>query len=160
MSGARTAFAVFVAALGGGAIVGGVLTTEPAWIAQAQKSDLQRQRDLGAIANAIASFERRHKDLPYDLSKLVETQPNGAAPLALSDPDSAQPYGYARVDPRRYKLCAEFKFESLPAPGALDLPPSRRPVPPWTHSAGTQCFVFDGQSAIPLSDPPPAEAKS
>jgi hypothetical protein len=160
VSSARTAFACFVAALGGSAIIGGVLTTEPAWIAEAQKTDLQRQLDLGAIANAIVFFEGRHKGLPYDLSKLAESQPNGAAPLALSDPESARPYNYARLDSRRYKLCAEFKFETLPAPGAPDQPANRRPVPPWTHSAGTQCFVFDGQSATPLSNPPPAEAKS
>ncbi len=159
MSDVRTAFASFVAAVGAIAIVGGVLTTEPAWIAEAQRTDLQRQLDLGAIANAIVFFERRHKDLPYDLSKLAESLPDGATPLALGDPESTRPYDYERLDSDRYKLCADFKLATLPASNTAELPPSRRPVPAWTHAVGTQCFVFNSRSGNPLPDPPPAEAK-
>ena len=106
MSDARAIFAVFVAALGACAIGCGVLTTEPAWIAEAQRSDQLREADLARIAAVVVAFERRYKALPYDLSKLAESQPDGATPLALGDPESGRPYDYARIDSGRYELSA------------------------------------------------------
>jgi len=160
VSDARTTFASFVAALGVCAIVGGFFTMEPAWIGQAQQTDLQRQRDLSAIANAIVVFKHKQDNLPYDLSKLAESPRPGTAPLALSDPETGQPYDYTRVTSHSYKLCAAFKLETLPTPTAPDRTPTRGLPSPWTHSAGTHCFVFDDQSTTPLPDPTQGEARS
>jgi hypothetical protein len=158
---ARSAFAYFVAALGGCALVGGISTMEPAWIAQAQKADFQRQQDLGAIADAIVFFKNARQDFPYDLSKLAENSRPSTAPLPLTDPESGRPYEYARIDSHRYKLCANFKLETLPTPPPVhDQTPVRGSVSPWAHSAGPHCFVFDGQSPTPLPSPMPDEART
>lgn len=151
----RTAFAGFVAALGGCAIIGGASTMEPAWIEQARQVDLQREQDLRALADAIVFFKISQKELPYDLSKLGETPRPRTAPLPLDDPESGQPYDYSRVNAHSYKLCATFKLETLPI-----ATPMRGPPAPWRHSAGANCFVFDGQSNIPLPNPTPGEERS
>jgi hypothetical protein len=156
----RGAFVYFVAALGGGALVGGISTMEPACIAQAQKADLQRQQDLVAIADAIVFFKNKRQDFPYDLSKLAENLRPATAPLPLTDPESGQPYDYARIDSHRYKLCANFKLETVRPPAVPDQTPVRVAVSPWAHATGPHCFVFDGQSPTPLPGPMPDEART
>jgi hypothetical protein len=149
-AGARGAFANCVGALGACALIGGAFTMEPAWIGEAQEADLQRQRDLAAIASAIVNFENQVQDLPYDLPKLAESPRLSTAPLPLADPATGQLYQYARVDSHRYKHCATFKLESLPFGGARAQTLARDPIDPWTHAAGATCFVFERQSPSPL----------
>ena len=59
---------------------------EPAWVGGAQMADLQRDRDLRAIASAIVDFEMRLNDLPYDLPKLDLSPRHRTTPLPLADP--------------------------------------------------------------------------
>jgi hypothetical protein len=95
------------------------------------------------------------------MSKLAENSRPSTAPLPLTDPESGRPYEYARIDSHRYKLCANFKLETLPTPPPVhDQTPVRGSVSPWAHSAGPHCFVFDGQSPTPLPSPMPDEART
>jgi hypothetical protein len=159
VNGARTSFALFVAGLGICAILAGIATMEPNWVAKARQDDVQREQDLGAIVSAIVYFRNQEKALPYDLSKLVETTQKWAGPLPLVDPETAQAYDYARIGSHSYKLCATFKLASLPIQGAFSQPPARDPFRAWMHPAGAHCFVFDDQSPTPIFDATQGQAK-
>jgi hypothetical protein len=156
---ARTTFALFVAGLGICAILGGVITMEPGWVAKARQDDVQREQDLRAIVSAIVYFRNQEKALPYDLSKLAETTQKWAGPLPLADPETGQAYDFARIGSQSYKLCATFKLASLPLQSASGQAASRDPYRSWLHPAGSHCFVFDDQSPTPIFDATHGQAK-
>ena len=159
MNPVRVAFALFVGALGCGAIGGGAFTNEPDWVVKGEQADQRRQADIATIAQAISLFENRRKELPYDLSKMVESQTDGAAPLSLSDSETAQPYDYERLDARRYKLCANFTLESLQSPSVSGESDGAPAPDPWRHPAGLACFQFNGENPTPIPSDSAAEAK-
>lgn len=88
--------------------------------------DDRRVRDLRHITGAIDRYHQTHGALPAALAALNE-QPG--VDLALLDPESAAPYGYAVSDGRRYRLCAVFRTDS-----------AARHETEWAHAAGNHCF--------------------
>jgi hypothetical protein len=158
MNRVRGAFCLFVAIVGCGAIGGGALTSEPSWVAKADRADRRRQSEIAAIARAVSLYEMRRKELPYDLTKVAESQTDGAIHLALRDSETDAPYDYERLDSRHYKLCANFALESLPRPTPAGEAESAQPKNPWSHQAGVSCFQFDGKVPTPVPIAPTAEA--
>jgi hypothetical protein len=158
MNRVRGAFCLFVAVIGCGAIGGGALTAEPSWVAKAGQADRRRQSDVATIAHAISLYEMRRKELPYDLTKVVENQTDGTIHLALRDSETGEPYDYERLDSRHYKLCVNFVLESLPQQTIVDETGSAQPTDPWRHPAGLSCFQFDGETPTPVPIAPAAEA--
>jgi len=84
---------------------------------------------------------RRVRDL-YDLTVQIENKryggglqepPASLADVALtsSDPFTAQPYEYRRLDGEHYQVCAEFRAPSPRASGLALF---------WAHPAGRKCF--------------------
>jgi hypothetical protein len=55
-----------------------------------------------------------------------------------SDPQSAAPYEYRRIDRNAYRLCATF---------ALSYHPARPADRGWKHPSGHACFEFDGRKS-------------
>jgi hypothetical protein len=159
VNGARAAFALFVAAVGICAILGGVATMEPSWVAKARQDDERREQDLRAIVSAVDNFAAREEALPYDLPKLAAATQDWAGLLALADPETGQAYDYARIGQHSYKLCATFKLASSPTLNASGQPSSRDPSRSWLHPAGAHCFAFDDKSPNPIFDATQGQAK-
>jgi hypothetical protein len=82
---------------------------------------------------AIQAYREAHDRLPADLPVLA-AEPGSR--LAIVDPDTAQPYGYAVLGAREYQLCARFDTDT-----AATMEPPVAWVPgDWNHGVGTRCF--------------------
>lgn len=159
MNRVRVAFVLFVGVVGCGAIGGGALTGEPVWVVKGEQADQRRQDDIATIANGISLFEKRRKELPYDLTKMAESQSDGATQFAFRDSETDEPYDYERVDSRHYKLCANFTLASVPQPTATGEAGHTQTADVWRHPAGPSCFLFDGETPTPVPTAPAPEAK-
>jgi hypothetical protein len=159
MNRVRVAFVLFVGAIGCGAIGGGALTGEPDWVVKGEQADQRRQNDIATIAHGISLFEMRRKELPYDLTKMAESQTDGTIQFAFRDSETGEPYDYERVDSRHYKLCANFTLASLPQPASTGEAERAQTTDAWRHPAGMSCFLFDGETPTPVPTAPGAEAK-
>jgi hypothetical protein len=102
----------------------------------ARKETLDRKRidDLSNLTNALRSYDQRPEgdSLPETLddallSSYWKTQGR--------DPETGQPYGYRKLAPGRFELCATFSTVVTEA----DLEDYRRG---WAHPAGRACFEF------------------
>ncbi|MBI3539874.1 MAG: hypothetical protein HY076_06340 [Candidatus Eisenbacteria bacterium] len=60
----------------------------------------------------------------------------GADRSLIEDPESHLPYGYQRIDSLTYRLCADFRTASDPAP----MQPRESEF--WRHGAGHKCFTI------------------
>ncbi|HHE32948.1 MAG TPA: hypothetical protein ENL07_10105 [Chlorobaculum parvum] len=88
--------------------------------------DEQRLSDLQRIVSSVEFYYRTHQELPENLDVLAK-QPASRVPLF--DPESGKPYGYRRLSPNTYELCATFALES-------DESTALR----WSHKSGQACF--------------------
>ena len=95
--------------------------------------DERRVTDLGNLVQAIQAYREAHDRLPADLPVLA-AEPGSR--LAIVDPDTGQPYGYAVLGAREYQLCARFDTDT-----AATMEPPVAWVPgDWNHGIGTRCF--------------------
>jgi hypothetical protein len=81
--------------------------------------DERRISDLASIENGISALYRVRHDIPAALPTSVERR----------DPQTGLPYGYERIDARRYRLCSDFATV-----GASPLAPT------FAHPAEHTCF--------------------
>jgi hypothetical protein len=134
-----------------------------------RRIDEQRLRDLQGIRRALeilcvdraGPVPRMMDRLPQTLAEIDAKARRGDAvgwALALTDPETSQPYEYRAVGENEVELCAEFA-----------LPRHRRWEPFWNHTAGKACFrlnlldpaaPFEGRgqvaARIPGEVPPPS----
>lgn len=112
-----------------GAIVASLYVIGPPSVQRERRLDAAREQDLAGLERLIDAYARGHDELPEDLATLTR---GNAAPRSR-DPESGEPYGYERLDERRYRLCATFRTSS-----AEDSPSV--PDVTWAHGAGRTCY--------------------
>jgi len=108
------------------AVVRGLFMIGPIDEQRNRKFDERRLSDLQRIVSSVEFYYRTHQELPENLDVLAK-QPASRVPLF--DPESGKPYGYRRLSPDSYELCATFALES-------DESTALR----WSHKAGPACF--------------------
>jgi len=84
-------------------------------------------------ATAYVANRGAHDRLPADLP-LLAAEPGSR--LAIVDPATGQPYGYAALGAREYQLCARFDTDTA----ATMEPPVAWAPGDWNHAIGTHCF--------------------
>ena len=95
--------------------------------------DAGRIDDLNGIEEAVRAHAVEHERLPADL---VALEGPGRV-LQLADREGGEPYEYAIVDPKRFKLCAHFDTDTAKRP-TIQYPAS---LPKWAHGTGRHCFT-------------------
>ncbi len=114
-------------------IVAAIVVMGPPSTQRLSRLDERRVTDLGNLVQAIQAYREAHDRLPADLPVLA-AEPGSR--LAIVDPDTAQPYGYAVLGAREYQLCARFDTDT-----AATMEPPVAWVPgDWNHGIGTRCF--------------------
>ena len=98
------------------------LESEVVEFARGIKGHLRIAANAGAIAEA----------LPPDLAALA-AEPG--ARLAIADPVSGAPYGYAIIEARSYEVCATFTTDTAQSGDVTGWPGEV-----WSHDVGPQCF--------------------
>ena len=108
-----------------------------------RRIDEQRLRDLQGIRRALeilcvdraGPVPRLVDRLPQTLQEIDAKARRGDAvgwALALSDPETKEPYEYRAISETEFELCARF-----------ELPRQRRWEPFWNHPAGRACFQLN-----------------
>jgi hypothetical protein len=93
------------------------------------KLDDRRVADLQALETAIDEHYEEHSLLPASLS-VLGSKPGSR--LSVADPDTGEPYRYAPLPGRRYRLCAVFATDTSVTEAAREAR--------WYHGVGRQCF--------------------
>lgn len=114
-------------------IVVAIVVMGPPSAQRLSRLDERRVTDLGNLTQAIQDYRDAHDRLPADLSTLA-AQPGSR--LAIVDPGTGQPYGYAALGAREYQLCARFDTDTA---ATLEAPVAWAPGD-WNHGVGTRCF--------------------
>ena len=96
------------------------------------KLDARRAADLSRIGSAVDRWVERNDALPPDLAVLA-AEPG--ARLAIVDPVTGAPYGYAIAGARSYELCATFTTDTAQSENVGGWPGEA-----WNHDVGPQCF--------------------
>lgn len=117
---------------------------------RALRLDQRRISELSQLQVLVEDWARSRGRLPASLAQLA-AQP-GIAP-AIRDPLDGEPYGYAVLAERRYRLCAVFATDTA-APRDAGYQHSGQPVD-WAHPAGPYCFA----RTLPRDDASSAEPK-
>ena len=87
--------------------------------------------------HAVRMVHEREGRLPTDLSELAREPGLG---LALSDPQTAAPYGYRTKGENAFQLCAVFSRDSAADQRRARFEPELELA--WRHPAGRHCFAF------------------
>ncbi|MBI1796343.1 MAG: hypothetical protein HYR74_04745 [Candidatus Eisenbacteria bacterium] len=98
--------------------------------------DAQRVQALSQIVTAIQLHESNAGTLPAILPEVLDNPHGGFDRSLIEDPESHLPYGYQRIDSLTYRLCADFRTASDPAP----MQPRESEF--WRHGAGHKCFTI------------------
>ena len=114
-------------------IVAAIMVMGPPSAQRLSRLDERRVTDLGNLVQAIQAYREAHDRLPADLPVLA-AEPGSR--LAIVDPGTAQPYGYAVLGAREYQLCARFDTDTA----ATMEPPVAWAPGDWNHGIGTRCF--------------------
>ena len=122
----RTIAAIALAAAGATVVLGFTLTGRPAE-ERARRLDNRRVDDLQRIAEAVNTYETRHKRLPSTLQEL-----SGEPGMRLAQDPEGSAYEYKVTGAEAFELCATFQRESTAQ--------SRRAGGFWAHGPGRQCF--------------------
>ena len=137
--------------LAAAAILAVVVTLVAAFLVMRSPSDERMRRldqrrvdELSTIQQAVEAYFRTHDRLPADLDAAAT-----GFFVSRNDPVTGQPYEYAVVDARTYRLCAVFDADTT-AEG--DMATAR--LFQWAHGAGRHCFervAPDGRAAMPAA---------
>lgn len=122
------AIAAAVALVGVGIIAGFLAAGSPQRARQVAL-DRERVRNLGEIERQL---ERSSRDATAPLrleTNIVGTREDGTS--IAKDPVTGEPYGYQRLGPTRYRICATFSLPSIPQDMGAQC---------WQHFAGHRCF--------------------
>jgi hypothetical protein len=122
-----------VTAAVGLAVVAGLFVAGSPGEARARRLDGRRVEDLTRVSYAIENYYQQQKRLPASLDEL---KGESGAGVGLTDPATAQVYGYRVVGAARYELCATFE---RPSDDAADRWPTTGDWS-WAHGAGPKCF--------------------
>lgn len=100
-----------------------------------QRLDRRRVDDLRRIAAAADLYWTRRRRLPVSLADLAQEP---GTDVAVTDPGTAQPYGYHVRGTSTYELCAHFETqrdqEAFGDRGNF-----------WAHGPGPKCFRLDAR---------------
>ena len=102
-----------------------------------RRMDEARVQQLMQIERAVRMVREREGRLPADLSALAREPGLG---LALSDPQTAAPYGYRTKGDDAFQLCAVFGRDSAVEARRARFEPEVELA--WRHPAGQHCFAF------------------
>lgn len=98
-----------------------------------QRIDQRRVGDLQQLDLLVRTQQKETGQLPPDLAA-VAARPGVA--VAIADPETGKPYGYAIEGPKRFRLCAEFATDTAKSARGRNAWPLE-----WAHAAGPACFV-------------------
>lgn len=99
------------------------------------RADEQRLQDLYQIA-----FKLNEQAINNGTVNKTFQLPDSLPETEKTDPITAKPYNYKRLNDTDYKLCAEFATNSKAEPAINDEPPKQKF---WQHPAGLHCFQFN-----------------
>ena len=125
--------AIFASVVVAATILAAIVVMGPPSAQRLSRLDERRVADLGNLTQAIQDYRDAHDRLPADLPTLA-AQPGSR--LAIVDPGTGQPYGYAALGAREYQLCARFDTDTA---ATLEAPAAWAPGD-WNHGVGTRCF--------------------
>ncbi|MDQ3169981.1 MAG: hypothetical protein M3Q55_07595 [Acidobacteriota bacterium] len=105
---------------------------------RARRLDAQRIDHLREWARAIDAYWTANNQLPQTLDEIRRQQ--AWTHLAVTDPETGEPYRYQSKGAVGYELCATFERESadMGAPDEDAL---------WGHAAGPACFPLEARTA-------------
>lgn len=128
------AAAACAAALAAGAIMAGNPGDE-----RLRRFDQERSAALQSIASAVRIMCEQEGALPATLDAIAGRYPE----VMSADPRTGQPYGYRRLAPNAFELCATFDLPSEVAPRPMPIGKPGGPPSPdyWSHPAGTTCWT-------------------
>ncbi len=112
------------------AVVAGLVALGSPADQRLERLDARRAQDLDAISRAIDRYEATHERLPATLDEL---QRSSDVQVAIDDPVTSEPYGYAAGEGTAYELCATFERATREREFPRGRPFSR-------HEAGRHCF--------------------
>lgn len=113
-----------------GAVLAGFMAVGPPAGQRLQRLDDRRAQDLYDISRAVDRYHAARGRLPGSLDELEQAADTH---VAIRDPVTRAPYGYALRDGAAYELCAVFALETTDGGLHFDAPFSRR-------EAGRHCF--------------------
>jgi type II secretory pathway pseudopilin PulG len=105
--------------------------------ARLRRLDDQRLSALQAMTNAADAYLHSRGALPDTLDQLATDQ-TWQSPSVLHDPETGAPYGYRKIGPSTYQLCARFATAS-----GEEVPPH------WRHGPGRACFSQSASAYAP-----------
>lgn len=129
-------FAVVVALVILGSIVGGFAIMGSPATARSLRFDERKISDLSSIQGQITYFWQQKQELPQTLEELNNPLSHFTVP---NDPQTNQPYEYRMISPTSFELCATFNLEQRESNNRN----SRAMYEfggNWEHEAGRQCF--------------------
>ena len=112
------------------AIIAGLVLSGPPSEQRLKRFDESRVSDLRNLNRALYSYWKNQRELPQDLTALVDGLRLTRMP---SDPFSGLPYDYEVDDPNHYRLCAQFD-RSSGEDEAHEF---------WAHPEGRKCYTFE-----------------
>ncbi|MEA2786025.1 MAG: hypothetical protein QOF71_2129 [Candidatus Eremiobacteraeota bacterium] len=115
-------------------VIAGFATTGPPQHLRAIELDHRRVSDLQTIERSVHDAGGRRRS-EVDLV----TAPLRGRDTWPRDPTTRQPYGYGRLSPTRYVICATFALPS-DADGTTPATVS------WRHGAGRTCYRLDANA--------------
>jgi hypothetical protein len=136
MTQGQTLFAVASTIIALLAIIGGLMTIDPPWVARQTRLDSERSTSLNGIHYAVGRYYKENGKLPASLSQLSQT-PGVGLYNGTCDPVTSQPYEYIQGAGRDFKLCATFERAAKGSANAQAF---------WTHEAGHRCFDLTAPS--------------
>ena len=113
-------------------VVAAIAVMGPPSTQREARLDARRAADLSRIGSAVDRWVERNDALPPDLAVLA-AEPG--ARLAIVDPVTGAPYGYAIAGARSYELCATFTTDTAQSENVGGWPGEA-----WNHDVGPQCF--------------------
>jgi hypothetical protein len=129
----RRIFWIASLAIIAGIFVSALCVMDKPSVVRSERQDQNTLSDLMTIDSAINQYYAANKQLPVDLSVLVNSAGIYLREESLTD-DSSQAYRYQVLTAESYQLCANFKL-------ATDRSDKfNYSEPRWDHQAGEDCF--------------------
>lgn len=124
-------------------LIGGFVLAGSPFAERMRRFDERRVNDLQTIQWQVINYWQKKDRLPDAIDQLRD---DIAGFIPPSDPESGMPYGYRRLSPLQFELCALFKTD---AAGAAASGPAVAPravggkgyaPDSWEHGGGRACF--------------------
>lgn len=135
---ASSIFLTSACVLVGAAVAAGVAIVGGPGSARLRKFDDERLQSLQRLASAVDSHYAARQELPSNLLALASAA-GDLTPDTLQDPATGAAYGYQRMGPVDYQLCAQFSTAS----------DAQTPIR-WRHGRGRTCYDLTAPQPKPV----------